>query len=402
MMKIAHVLAWVSRNAGGLFNSVSGLAKAQTVSGREHVEVFGVTDDYSGQDRAHWSPVPVHTAPVLGPKRFCYAPLMRAGLDRYEPDLVHCGAVWTWPAWLALDRHVRRGTPYIVSPRGTLDAWALQQSVGLKKLALTLFQRKQLHRAACLHALNENELRSIRLFGLRNPVCVIPNGVDLPPDADRGKPSATMPEVRRCLGEWAIGKRVLLYLGRLHPKKGLVNLVRAWTAVRSNPDIRQKAEPWILVVAGWDELGHRDELKRLATSLATEGLYFTGPKYGAEKELVYRASDALILPSLSEGLPMTVLEAWSYRLPAVMTEFCNIPLGFSTGAALQIAPEQKSIEDGLCSLFAMSDEARMTMGAKARELAATRFSWAQIAHEMHDVYDWVVHGGTPPSNVKTE
>ena len=99
---------------------------------------------------------------------------------------------------------------------------------------------------------------------------------------------------------------------------------------------------------------------------------------------------------------MTVLEAWSYRLPAVMTEFCNIPLGFSTGAALQIAPEQKSIEDGLCSLFAMSDEARMTMGAKARELAATRFSWAQIAHEMHDVYDWVVHGGTPPSNVKTE
>jgi poly(glycerol-phosphate) alpha-glucosyltransferase len=199
---------------------------------------------------------------------------------------------------------------------------------------------------------------------------------------------------------------VLLYLGRLHPKKGLASLLTAWSRARAS------GKDWVLAIAGWNQNGHEAELKERATSLGlvwmdhTGGnaeeasVRFLGPQFGGDKEACYRSCDAFILPSFSEGLPMAVLEAWIYAKPVLMTSECNLPEGFAAGAALRMEPEAGSIAEGLRGLFALSREGLEEMGRRGRALAGSRFAWRKLAIEMASVYEWMLGGGSRPSCVE--
>ena len=126
---------------------------------------------------------------------------------------------------------------------------------------------------------------------------------------------------------------------------------------------------------------------------------FLGPQFGEEKEALLRSVNAFILPSFSEGLPMSVLEAWAYGVPVLMTDFCNIPDGFSVGAAIRIAPEPQSILDGLENLVASTDAELESIGVKGRKLVEEKFTWPIIAAEMKAVYEWCLGGGSAPACV---
>jgi poly(glycerol-phosphate) alpha-glucosyltransferase len=217
-------------------------------------------------------------------------------------------------------------------------------------------------------------------------------------------------------------------LGRIHPKKGLVNLLKAWAEIQRTEDIGQRAE-WVLAIAGWDQGGHEAELKRLASELdlawaerkaqsAERGtnrtspsalgasrpisLLFTGPLFGPDKESAYVNCDAFILPSFSEGLPMAVLEAWAYGKPVLMTPECNLPEGFAANAALRIEPNAESMVQGLRELFQTPDSSLFALGARGRELVASRFAWPKIAADMKSVYEWVLGGGARPECIQTK
>ena len=157
----------------------------------------------------------------------------------------------------------------------------------------------------------------------------------------------------------------------------------------------------MLAIAGWDQAGYERELKKLTTD---DGLLasvrFLGPLFGQEKEAAYRTCDAFILPSLSEGLPMTVLEAWAHAKPVLMTLECNLPEGFAAGAALQIGTGPEEIAAGLKQLTEMSDDDRTAMGNRGRTLVATKFSWPEIGERMRSVYEWVLGGEATPDTVR--
>jgi poly(glycerol-phosphate) alpha-glucosyltransferase len=199
------------------------------------------------------------------------------------------------------------------------------------------------------------------------------------------------------------GRKVLLYLGRLHPKKGLANLLEAWSRTRK---IQNKE--WLLAIAGWDQGGHEAELKRQATDLGLQWqdlpsrspgdktLFFLGPQFGNAKRTIYSQCDAFILPSFSEGLPMVVLEAWAYGKPVLMTPECNLPEGFAAHAALRIEPSINNITEGLRQLFGMSHDERQTMGKRGLALVKDRFAWSKIAADMMSVYRWMAGGGIKP------
>jgi glycosyltransferase involved in cell wall biosynthesis len=245
--------------------------------------------------------------------------------------------------------------------------------------------------AACLRALCEAEVQSIRAYGMRNPICVIPNGVDLPELADISKIGTDTPVFRK----FAQGRKILLYLGRLHPKKNIANLIRAWKkTLDSHPSMKQS---WVLAIAGWGESAYEEKLKDLA---AVPSVVFLGPQFGGEKNACYHACDAFILPSLSEGLPMTVLEAWAHAKPVLMTPECNLPEGFAAGAALQIGTGPEEITAGLKQLTEMSDDDRRATGARGRTLVVTKFSWPRIGEQMRSVYEWVLGGGATPDTVR--
>jgi poly(glycerol-phosphate) alpha-glucosyltransferase len=270
-----------------------------------------------------------------------------------------------------------------------LDLWALGNSSWKKRLAGALYERRNLRGAACLHALCEADARAIQAYGLKNPICVIPNGIDPPPSLEAPPPDWEDGGTR--------GAKVLLYLGRLHRKKNLLNLLRAWAGVQLE---NQAAREWRLVIAGWDQNGYQVQLEHAARKLEIKGtVRFPGPQFGGAKHATLRRSDAFILPSLSEGLPMAVLEAWAYGLPVLMTPECNLPEGFDAGAALRLGPEPDAITRGVVELIEMSDAARAAIGGRGQQLVQDRFTWPRIARQMRDVYEWCLGAGPKPDCV---
>lgn len=125
-----------------------------------------------------------------------------------------------------------------------------------------------------------------------------------------------------------------------------------------------------------------------------------GPVFDDAKKACFQNADAFVLPSFSEGLPMSILEAWSYLLPVLMTAECNIPEGFQAGAAVEVRPEVGSVADGLRSFLSLSAAERKNMGLRGRSLVEAKFSWPQIAGQMLEVYKWVLGQGPQPDCVR--
>lgn len=384
--------AEVSRKAGGLFFAMTGLAKAMHRPPELDINVFGLSDDATKDDSAAWRPVPVVTAPVLGPRSFGFSAALGPRVRQAGPDILHVHGLWMYPSVVSRRWSSRVGAPYVVSPHGMLDGWALRNSRWKKRLASSAYERRHLERAACLHALCESEVEAIRAYGLTNPVSVIPNGIEVA----TARPPKPWPSWRSALGENA---KVLLYLGRLHPKKGLKNLLLACSRLRRAAD--GVAAGWVVAIAGWDQDGHRADLENLVRELDLEdSVRFLGPRFEADKEAAFLAADGFILPSLSEGLPMSVLEAWAHALPVVMTERCNLDEGFRAGAALRVEPDPDSLTRTLRCFFAMGDERRRQIGEAGRDLVSTRFQWASLGSQMESVYRWLLGLGERPACVR--
>jgi glycosyltransferase involved in cell wall biosynthesis len=389
LVRAGLVTAHLTRAGGGVFTSVRQLTKALGAQPDLEVEVLGPAP--SGDGLPGWGPIKPRTATRMGPAFFAYAPGLVRQMMGADLDLVHLHGLWmhTSAATLAFTRKTRK--PHLISPHGMLDPWALENSGWKKRLAATFFEDANLESAACLHALNPAEEKAMRDYGFAGPICVIPNGIDVPAVADdvpRSMPwwTKTAPEIK-----------TLLYLGRIHPKKGLPNLLKAWS--RLDGDIRKG---WRMVIAGWDENRHQILLRRLAQALHIEStVIFPGPMFGDEKRAAFHYSEGFILPSISEGLPMVLLEAWAYGKPVLMTPQCNLPEGYEANASIRIEPAAESIGEGLRSFLAMSDAERNRIGANGRELVARRFAWPVIAGEMAGVYRWMAGEMARPAVVTT-
>jgi glycosyltransferase involved in cell wall biosynthesis len=378
----------VSRKAGGLHESVRRLAQSLDDEPSTEVNVIGMSDEHTREDEGRWRPLPTHVFPVVGPQQYGYAPGLKKKLLQLDADILLTHGLWMYPTVASLSWHRRTQRPFIIHPHGMLDPWAVKNSKWKKRVASICYENSSLEKASCIRALCLSEAESIRSYGLTNPICVIPNGIDLPPEGITHDPPPWVGKVEP-------GAKILLYLGRIHPKKGLVNLLRAWRALQE--DGSSVSNGWALAVAGWDQNGHEQELSMLANQLGTRGVHFLGPQFGKAKAAAYAHANAFVLPSFSEGLPMVVLEAWAHRLPVVMTPECNLPEGFQAQAAIRTEPEACSLAQGLKELFAMTDAERQLMGSRGRALVAERFSWPTIAADMNDVCKWLLGQGSQPS-----
>jgi glycosyltransferase involved in cell wall biosynthesis len=388
-MRVVNLLASISRAGGGIAEVARSLTHELNAQADVDVRTIGLHDEWSDSDLAAWRPSVVQTLPIAGPRAFGYAPRFRQTVSAMQPDVLHCHGLWMYPSVVS-HRIARSGLPGLISPHGMLDPWALRNSSWKKQIALALFEHAHLSGAACVHALGKNELSAIRALCPRLPVCVVPNGI-----AFAAEDSAPAEVHLDALG-LSPNRRVLLYLGRIHQKKGLTNLVSAWAAVRKERLVH--ASDWVLAIAGWDSTGsnYEAQLRRQAVECGVaESVSFPGALFGAAKVSAFRRADAFVLASVSEGMPMTVLEAWSRRLPVIMTPECNISEGFNAGAALCVNPTVQSLKEGLASLFKMSDSERHRMGEAGRRLVEQSFTWTLAAERLGDVYRWLLGGPRP-------
>jgi poly(glycerol-phosphate) alpha-glucosyltransferase len=389
-MRVAFLSPSVSRAAGGIFEIEKALALSLANLPDTEVEVFGLEDDFSAADASSWNPLRPRAHRIVGPRAFGYSPSLARDFLASDADVAHLHSLWMYTSLLVHRWATRHRKPFMTTLNGMLDPWALGNSAMKKKIAALVYERNCLEAAACIQVNSEAELRAARDFGLKGPVCVIPNGATLP-DLDPAAVATIEHPIRTLRRD---GAPVVLYLGRLHPKKGLANLLDALALADGNGD------KWVLAIAGWDQLGHEQELRARSAKLGLgDRVIFLGPQFGDAKTAAFHHADAFILPSYSEGLPMAILEAWSYGKPVLMSPACNLGVGYEVGAALPIDPNPQGIADGLSAFFAMSDYERAQMGTKGRRLVETSFHWPNIARQMRAVYEWMCFRGQAPDFV---
>lgn len=388
-MKITFVTSYVSQSGGGVATAIEG-ASAALVRQSRNVEIVALSDKKWATDKDRWLGAPVRAFPVQTPRTIGYSRSLLDGIFQGKPDILHSHGLWLYPSACVNAWTRKSGRPYIVSPHGMLDSWAASRSRLKKRIAGWLYETQHLRGAGCLHALCEQEAKSIRAFGLTNPICIIPNGVDLP---DLSAPAGSPPWA----GAIPAHGRVLLFLGRLHEKKNLHGLLKAMAELHGEAPMHGLRD-WRLAVAGWDQAGYGAALKAGLGALGLEDrVVFIGPVSGSAKDAALRCADAFILPSLSEGLPMAVLEAWAYSLPVAMTEACNLPQGFKARAAFELM--LPGLRSSLQEFLSLDRAGLKSMGERGRALAAEKFAWSEIAAKLAKVYAWMLGGQHRPSTV---
>jgi poly(glycerol-phosphate) alpha-glucosyltransferase len=289
-------------------------------------------------------------------------------------DLVHVHAVWNFPTYFAMRTAWQAGVPSIVAPQGSLEPWALEAGSWQRRWYARRVERPYLNRAARLQALTRAEIEQCRAFGLTAPTSLIPNAVDEDwLGVDRRSLAADL--------GLSSGTRTLLFLSRLHPKKGLDILVRAFAGwARKRSDVH-------FVIAGGDAgSGYFGMIARLIGELGIEGrCHLLGEVKGERKRELLAGADAYALTSHSEGQPVAVLEAMACGVPVLITPGCNLPEVQERKAGLTVDPTVERVAAGLHDMFA-SPETMACRGAAGRELVRDRFTWPRVARQTIEVY----------------
>lgn len=383
MKNSLHIVRGLHPRSGGTSVSVPALVQAISEAGdyRQKLLYFSKPDEYKvvvpGVEVVRFSSTPVGA--WLG--RLGGAPALSQAIS--QADIVHIHGLWEGHCAVTGSICRKLNRPFIVSAHGMLERWALRNKRWKKSLYSALVERRNLRGAACLRALTMQEVADYRRYGLRCPAALIPNGISLPPAFDPEPFYRKFPELA--------GKRLVLFLSRIHYKKGVDILCRAWSVLAKEfPGAH-------LVIAGPDFEGTLNRIQALVRKLRLETrVTFTGMLAGEEKWAALAAAELFVLPSHSEGFSVAILEALAMALPVVITPGCNFPEVAQMGCGAVAIPSDRQIEDALRDMLGRTPEERAAMGARGVELVRSRFSWPAIGSQMAAVYDWVLGCGPMP------
>jgi len=298
-----------------------------------------------------------------------------------ETAVVHVHGLWLWSNHLSLKVAVKLGVPVVVSPHGMLDTWDISHHGARKRLAMWLYQKKDLLKVSVLHACSMVEVTTIQSYKLGIPVACIPIGVDVPEDI------SCPPVAPEFLNP---NKKTALFLSRIHPKKGLKLLIEYWSQLQP--------ENWQLIIAGIDNDGYLEEMLKLISRLGMQNhIKYVGPVFGDAKDQLYRSSDLFLLPTHSENFGIVVPEALSYGVPVLTTtgtpwvdELVEFDCGWCCG------PTMNSLKPVLTKALATEKSTLVAMGSRGREMVKQNYSWPAIGQKTHCLYNWLLGKALQP------
>lgn len=291
-------------------------------------------------------------------------------------DVIHNHGCWLAPNWAAGRVARRLNKPLVISPLGHLDAWSLARHPWRKRLLRAFVEERNWRVAKAWVAKSESEAAAIRARRLPGLVRVIPNGVDPARYATPGDPAPLL-ERHPALRD----RRVLLFLSRLHPKKGLAILLAAWRSLAARfPD-------WTLLVAGDLDSEYGQEIVRDARDLtAAQRVVFAGRVEGRLKDAAFGAAHLFVLPSLSENFGQAVLEALASGLPCIVSRACPWGEIETRHCGWWVLPEAAALRRALEDAMTMAPQTLAAMGARGRAWALSAFGWPEIARTLAALY----------------
>lgn len=384
-MKIIQVVPHVGNEASGPSYSVVRLAQTLAQGGAD-VLLMSVRDGLQPESFGfkHQVFLKSRFPSMLWRSPGLYRALKREALSG---DIIHNHSMWVmpnvYPGWVSK----RKSIPLVVSPRGTMSSWALSNSAMKKRLFWAVFQKQTVARAACLHATAEQEYRDIRSAGFTQPVCVIPNGIDIP---DYSAPCSS--------GESASAScsKEVLFLGRIHPVKGVDILINAWSK------LAPQRPGWRLKIVGPCEGDYAQKLREQIMRKSIPDCTIEGPLYGLEKHVAYQNAQLYVLPSHSENFGMTVAESLANATPVITTT--NTPWSDLTtkrcGWSIDLSELQ--LTEALLEATALNAIELNEMGLRGREYMKDKFSWEFVAAQMSQVYKWLLGEAEMPDCVRLD
>jgi glycosyltransferase involved in cell wall biosynthesis len=380
-MNLLHVVPHIDKEAAGPSYSVPRLCQSLAKRGNEvQLSCLAARGDIDGVR------LDIHPQWKLF-ERFAVSSSLACSLARSAAvvDIVHNHSLWSMvnvaAGWVVPGRHAM----LVTSPRGTLSAWALARSRRSKNLLWPL-QRRALARADMLHATSEDEYQEIRALGLTAPVVIVPNGIDLP----------ELQGLKRLNARGGESRRTLLFLSRIHPKKGIDRLLRAWAEIES------RHPEWDLIIAGTGAAEHISAVISLAKELKLNRVAFPGPVYGERKLMAYQNAELFILPTHSENFGMVVAEALANGCPAVVSSGAPWHGLITEACGWWGENDVDSLVNILDIALAKPKVELGSMGERGRNWMERDYGWDTVGRKMESAYRWLLTGGERPDWVKVK
>ena len=375
-MNILHVISSVFRNGGGTSEVVPRLCRAQTELGNS--VTLAVIDSGAVSDSAEEAVRSGVNLLQFPPSRYIpivrFSSTMRRAMPRLvsDADIVHLHGLWQAPCWYAAAECRRQRKPYVMMPHGFLEPERLKISKLKKRIVGDLVERRNLRNAAAIITTSDKETLGVRAYGLKNPVSVMPIGLDV----DR---YTCTHKYRKSNG--ATGKKRLLYFSRITPIKGLDMLAEAWGRLDGFHD------KWELLIVGPDDRGYSRIIQSEFERLSPDGsVRFGGAVFGEEKYRLLSSADAFVLPTRNENWGIAAAEAMASGLPVVCTKGAPWHCIEECGCGYWVDISVDGLCYGLSKIMAATDDEQNRMGRKGREWVAVHLNWQNIASEMVSVY----------------
>lgn len=349
-----------------------GIWNAAISSSRELQEGFRVSSELVGP-AADWD----DNGYVLDAKHFVKSSkpkvlerLLIKGNWSPKDTVIATHGCWRWPTRWGM-RLRSKGYAWVHSPQGMLEPWSFGQRRLKKWIYFRLFESRMLRCCSILRAVSAPECKNlVALLPACKSVRLIPNGVDLP------RMSSVSEHLRL--------KRRIVFLGRLHKKKGPAVVAQAFIS-----SLLHNREDFELVIAGPDQ-GEAGEIQAAITNAGSRNIRLIGAVYGAEKEILLKSATYFVLPSASEGFPTAVIEAMSYGCFPLISNGCNFPEAAAVGLSRIIDTDAKNIAPVFDSLLddrtAESDASRDAL----RSFVSRNYSMAEIARLQFEAYEELI------------
>lgn len=360
-MKIIHFIPSIDRTSGGVGSYIQLLAKELGKLCELYI-VTAYTENQLSIENAEvlYMPCNIRNYNSMEKK-------WNKIIDKIKPDLVHVNCCWMPCCALTQKWAQKKGYKVILTPHGMLEPWIINRNYWTKKLpALLLFQKSAIKKADCIHATAESEKNNILKLGYNNKVEVIANGIDV--------------ESIKIKANWE-RKKNILFLSRIHVKKGIEFLLEAVALLKS------QLEEYTITIAGEGDKEYISSLKNKTKNLGIEKMVdFCGGVYGEKKWEFYRNADVFVLPTYSENFGIVVAEALASGTPVITTigtpwselesEKCGWWTEIGTNAT----------KAALENFLSLSTTKVQDMGLNGRKLVDNNYSTKKIAKEMFLLY----------------
>ncbi len=383
-MNVLHAVASLNREDGGGVNVAIELTQFLAKKGIDVTIFAPAVSESAGVRHANGVRIKYFARGYLAKFWSGYSRPLADALKREsaEYDLIHTHGLWYFPQYAAYQAAKISKKPVLATIHGELSATALAHRALKKKIFSALIQKKILRNAAAIHAVSEKEARDIAEFVAHPRIVVVPNGINVGEFAG----PADIEWIRKTYPQLA-GKKVILFMGRIHAAKGLAVLAQAFARMaKKRNDLR-------LLIVGPDNWGYRVRLEKLLQHLGVmDQVIFTGMLVGLEKRAAWGAADIFALPSYSEGFSIATLEAMACGLPVVISRHCNFPEVEKARVGRIVDTDVEALSGSLMELLENPGLCQ-AMGARGRNLVREKYSWDAIAGRMIAVYDKIIEQG---------